>query len=112
MRLIPSAFAVAVLGAAAITGSAAHAGAYSASFEGCQTAISERLGLDTTPASYNVDKVKSKARYRDISYTVSATDTSSPVQGVKASCRVRQSGEVLGLEFDNATLPNAVANTQ
>jgi hypothetical protein len=109
MRLLPSALAIAVLGAAAFSGSA-QASAYSASFEGCQAAISDRLGLASTPASYNVEKVKSKSRFRDISYSVSANDDSSPVQGVKASCRVKQNGEVLALELDNATLPAALAN--
>ena len=111
MRLLPSALAIAVLGTAAFAGSA-HASAYSASFEGCQAAISDRLGLDATPANYNVEKVKSKPRYRDISYSISASDQSSPVQGVKASCRVKQSGEVLALELDESTLPAKVAHTQ
>jgi len=112
MRLIPSALAVAIVAAATFTGSVAHADAYTASFNGCESAISDRLGLATTPANYNVQKVKSKARYRDISYTVSASDSASAVQGVKASCRVKKNGEVLALEFDNSTLPNTVANTQ
>lgn len=110
MRILPTALAVAVLGTAAFTGTA-HADAYSASLDACQAAISDKLGLATTPASYDVQKIKSKARFRDISYRVSAHDAANPMQGVKVSCRAKQNGEILAVEVDAASLPNAVANT-
>src|SRR4030095_10866725 len=108
MRALPSALAVAVLGAVGFSGTA-HADAYGASFSGCETAISERLGLAETPAADNIEKVRRKPRYREIDYSVTAQDGASPVQGVKVSCRAKQNGEVLALEFDDATLPNALA---
>src|SRR5262245_25084827 len=69
MRPLPSALAVAVLGAVGFSGTA-HADAYGASFSGCETAIQERLGLSDTPATYNIEKIRSKARYRQIDYSV------------------------------------------
>src|SRR5262245_25091077 len=108
MRTLPSALAVAVLGAVGFSGTA-HADAYGASFSGCETAIQERLGLSDTPATYNIEKIRSKARYRQIDYSVTAADASGSVQDVKVSCRAKQNGEVLALEFDDSAQPNALA---
>ena len=110
MRILPAVLALTVLGSAAFTGTAG-ADAYSASLDACQSAISDKLGLATTPASYHVQKIRSKPRFRDISYRVSADDAASPLQGVKVTCRAKQNGEVLAVEVDAATLPQAVADT-
>ena len=110
MRILPAVLAVTVLGTVAFAGTAG-ADAYTASLDACRSAISDKLGLAATPASYNVQKIRSKPRFRDISYSVSADDAASPVQGVKVSCRTKQNGDVLALDVDAATLPQAVADT-
>lgn len=92
----------------ALAGTAATADTYTASIEGCKTAIGERLGIADIPAQYRVKTVKTKNRYRDLGFLVSANDDTSPVQGVVVNCRARTNGEVVTLDFPE-TLPGAVA---
>lgn len=109
MRTLNSALAVALLSAAALT-VPAHAGSYTAAVEGCESAISERLGLGDVPTSYNLEKIHSKSQYRDLVFVVSARDAANSVQGVKAHCRARHNGDVMTLTFDDeAALPVNVA---
>jgi hypothetical protein len=53
--------------------------------------------------------VKSRNNYRDLSFSVSVYDRANPIQGVDVACRATRSGEVLAVEFDDATLPVSVA---
>ncbi len=109
MRTIHSAVAIALLSAAALTGSA-HADEYTASIDGCRSAISERLGLGDVPTSYNLEKVRSKSQYRDLMFVVSVRDSANTIQGLKAYCRAHRNGDVTALTFDdNAALPVGVA---
>jgi hypothetical protein len=82
---------------------------YTASIDGCKQAIGERLGLSDTPTNYNIDKVKSRNNYRELSFSVSVYDKANPIQGVDVACRATRSGDVLAVEFDEATLPVSVA---
>jgi len=105
MKTLTTAFAV-LLGMAAAT---AQAGPYDAAIDACHTAISEHLDIAKVPTNYDLQKVRSKARYKDLSFSVSAYDDANPVQRVKVSCRARSNGEVLALEIDPDTLPTALA---
>ena len=86
-----------------------YADQYTASIDGCKQAIGERLGLANTPTNYNIEKVKSRNTYRDLNFSVSVYDKANPVQDVDVTCRVKRSGDVLALDFDDATLPASVA---
>lgn len=106
MRLI----ALTIVGTAlSLAAAGASATKYSASIDGCEAAISERLGLALDSASYDIGKIRSRTQYRDMNFRVSAHDDASPVQNVKVSCRSKTNGEVLAVQFDDATLPNALA---
>ena len=112
MRTLTS-IAVAVIGSAALTTAVvAHAGPYTASEKVCQSAISERLGLDAVPSQYALENVHNKMQYRDFKYVVSANDSASAVQDVKVTCRVRKTGDLMALTFDPASAPVSVAKTQ
>jgi hypothetical protein len=87
----------------------AYADQYAASIDGCKQAIGERLGLADIPTNYNIQKVKSRNTYRDLDFSVSVYDRTNPIQGVDVSCRVKRSGDVLAIEFDDATLPASIA---
>jgi len=104
MKTILASFAVALLATMSFN---ANADAYAASIQGCEKAIGERLGI--ADATYNVQKVNSAARYRDLSFSVSAADASHPVQNLKVTCRAKQDGEVLAVNYDESALPTAVA---
>lgn len=90
-------------------GSTAYAGQYTKSIEGCENAIGQRLGIADVSTNYNVGKIKTQGRNRDMAFSVSAYDKTNPVQGVAVNCRVTRGGEVLALEFDETALPTTVA---
>jgi len=92
----------------ALAASGAAADSYSRSIDGCKAAIGERLGLENVPAQYRVKTVKSKTRYRDLGFLVSANDDTSPVQGVIVNCKAKTNGQVLALDFPE-DLPGAIA---
>ena len=94
--------------ALSVAGSAS-ANSYTKSIEGCHDAIGERLGIAGLNTNYNIGKIKSRNSYRDMDFSVSVRDDASPVQNVDVSCRVTRGGEVLALDFDESTLPNALA---
>ena len=104
MKVALSSFTAAVLALASVHASA---DSYTASIQGCQKSINERLGV--SDASYSVKKIQTSPHYRDINFTVSATDTAAPIQQAKVSCRAKQDGEVLAVKFDDTTLPAEVA---
>jgi len=87
----------------------ASANSYSASVDSCENAIAERLGITDLNANYNIQKVKSRSRYRDINFTVSVFDEQHPVKGVKVKCRAKSNGTILAVEFDSKTLPASIA---
>lgn len=88
----------------------AHAGGeYTASIRGCEAALAERLGVDGAALRARLDGVDSSARYRDLDFRVRTTDAAHAVQDLRASCRVRKSGEVLSLAFDPEIAEAAVA---
>ncbi len=99
--------ATAVL-ALTVSGAAA-AGSHTKSIDGCHQAIGERLGVADVNTNYDIGKIKSRGKYRDMEFRVSVRDDASPVQDVDVNCRVTKGGEVLALEFDDSTLPNAIA---
>jgi hypothetical protein len=87
----------------------AHAGGeYTASIRGCEAALAERLGVDGAALRARLDGVDSSARYRDLDFRVSTTDAAH-AQDLRASCRVRKSGEVLSLALDPEPTDTAVA---
>jgi hypothetical protein len=85
------------------------AGEYTKSLQGCHDAIGERLGIQDLNTNYDVGKIKTRGKYRDMAFSVSVRDDASPVQDVEVDCRVTRGGQVVALEFDDATLPNALA---
>lgn len=89
-------------------GGTAYAGEYTKSIEGCENAIGQRLGIADVSTNYNIGKIKTTGRKRDMQFSVSVYDKSSPVQDVGVSCSVTRGGEVLALQFDEA-LPTTVA---
>src|SRR5262247_3103296 len=105
MKVALSSLTAAVLAFASVHANAADA--YTASIQGCQKSINERLGV--TSASYSVKKIQTSPRYRDINFSVSADDASTPVHQLKVSCRAKSDGEVLAVQFDESALPSAVA---
>jgi hypothetical protein len=80
---------------------------YTASIQGCQKAISERLGV--SDADFSVKKIKSSPRYTDLNFSVSASGAVAPIDQLKVSCRAKSDGEVLAVNYDEAALPTAVA---
>ena len=86
-----------------------NADSYSSSIGACKNAIGERLGITDVDTRYNIKKIKSKARYQDIKFSVTAFDESHPVQGVKVKCRTKKNGEILAVEFDQESLPASIA---
>ena len=96
---LPSVIA-AVLATVALNASA---DSYSASIQGCQKSINEKLGV--ADAAYSVKKIQTSPRYRDINFTVSAEDATTPVRQMKVSCRAKQDGEVLAVQFDESAMP-------
>jgi hypothetical protein len=104
MKVALSSFTAAVLAFASVHASA---DSYTASIQGCQKSINERLGV--TDASYSVKKIQSSPRYRDINFTVSAADAANPISQAKVSCRAKSDGEVLAVQFEDTTLATEVA---
>ena len=100
MKYLTSIFAAALLLGAA----SASADQYRASIEGCEQAITERLGAIAQDARVRMKSVKSKARYKDYKFTVTAGNAKG-----SAECRVRASGEVLALDVRGFDLPVAQA---
>ena len=98
--------ALAIAGAGTLT---AHANSYTASIDACESELSNRLGLAEVNTNYNIKKVKSRSRYRDINFSVSAFDKTHPVQKVRAKCKVKPNGTVLAVDFDADTLPASIA---
>ncbi len=92
-----------------LAGYSAAADAYSASVNSCRNAIGDKLGISDVPATYDIQKVKTKARYRDIRFSVSAFDKNNPLQNVEVKCRSKRSGEILAVEFNPNTLPHSIA---
>lgn len=80
---------------------------YTASIQGCQKAITERLGVSA--ADFSVKKIKSSPRYTDLNFSVSASSAATPIDQLKVSCRAKSDGEVLAVKYDEAALPTAVA---
>jgi hypothetical protein len=78
---------------------------YTASIQGCQKAISTRLGV--SDADFSVKKIQSSPRYTDLKFSVSSA--TAPVDQLKVSCRAKQDGEVLAVNYDESALPTAVA---
>ena len=105
MKIALSSLTVAVLALAGAQANAADA--FTASIEGCQKSINERLGV--TDASYSVKKIQSSPRYRDINFSVSAEDATNPIKQMKVTCRAKSDGEVLAVQYDETALPSAVA---
>jgi hypothetical protein len=105
MKIALSSLTVAVLALASVQANAADA--YTASIQGCQKSINERLGV--TDASYSVKKIQSSPRYRDINFSVSAEAAANPVKQMKVTCRAKSDGEVLAVQFDESALPSTVA---
>jgi hypothetical protein len=83
------------------------ADSYTASIQGCQKAITERLGV--SDADFSVKKIKSSPRFTDLNFTVSASSAAAPIDQLKVSCRAKSDGEVLAVNYDEAALPTAVA---
>jgi hypothetical protein len=83
--------------------------AYRASIEGCENAIATQLGVSDQAVSYNLQKVKSSARHRDLNFSVSMRDSASPVQKAQVSCRAQKNGDVLTVAFADPSLLPAVA---
>ena len=88
---------------------ASAADSYTASIQGCQNAIAERLGIPADQAAFSVKKIQSSARYRDFNFRVSASEGATPVDQLKVSCRAKNDGEVLAVNYDEGALPAAVA---
>jgi hypothetical protein len=107
MKVALTSLFAAVLVTASFQASAADA--YSASIQGCQNAIAERLGLSATDAAFSVKKIQSLPHYKDFNFSVSSADATSPIQQLPVSCRAKQDGEVLAVKFDESVLPAAVA---
>jgi hypothetical protein len=105
MKVALSSLTAAVLAFASVHASAADS--YTASIQGCQKSINERLGV--TDASYSVKKIQTSPRYRDINFSVSAEEATNPIHQLKVSCRAKSDGEVLAVQFDETALPSAVA---
>ena len=100
MKYLTSIFAAAMLLGAA----SANADQYRASIDGCKQAITERLGTTAEDARVKMKSVKSKSRYKDYKFTVTAGNAKG-----SAECRVRSSGEVLALDIRGFDLPVAQA---
>jgi hypothetical protein len=90
--------------------------AYRAAIEGCENAIATQLGITDQTVTYNLKKVKSAVRHRDLDFSVSVSDAASPIQQaaspiqqVKVSCRARKNGDVLTVAFADPSLPQALA---
>ncbi len=98
--------AAGILAASTLT---ANADNYSASIDACENALGDRLGIDEVNTHYNIKKMKSRSKYRDIKFSVSVFDEAHPVKKVKAKCRVKPNGTVLAIEFDQNTLPASIA---
>ena len=96
---------VAILVLASFQASAADS--YTASIQGCQKAITERLGV--SDADFSVKKIKSSPRYTDLNFSVSATGAATPIDQLKVSCRAKSDGEVLAVNYDETAFPTAVA---
>lgn len=107
MKIALSSLFAAVLATASFQASAADA--YSASIQGCQNAIAERLGLSATDAAFSVKKIQSAPHYKDFNFSVSSADATSPIQQLPVSCRAKQDGQVLAVKYDESALPAAVA---
>lgn len=84
---------------------ASAADSYTASIQGCQKAISERLGV--SDADFSVKKIQSSPRNIDLKFSVSSA--SATVDQLKVSCKAKQDGEVLAVNYDESALPAAVA---
>jgi hypothetical protein len=84
---------------------ASAADSYTASIQGCQKAISERLGV--SDADFSVKKIQSSPRSVDLKFSVSSA--TATVDQLKVSCRAKQDGEVLAVNYDESALPTAVA---
>jgi len=82
---------------------------YEASIRGCEDAIGQRLGLAQSEFRTRIKGVDSASRYRDLDFSVFALDDANPIQGVRVSCRVRRNGDVLAVDFDERSLPGAIA---
>ena len=80
---------------------------YTASIQGCQKAISERLGV--SDADFSVKKIQSSPRYTDLKFSVSASSAAAQIDQLKVSCRAKSDGEVLAVNYDESALPAAVA---
>ena len=99
-------FAATVLFAVALP---VNADSYSSAISACETEIGQRLGISDVNARYNIEKIKSRGRFKDIEFKVSVFDETHPVQSVTASCRTKTNGNLLAIEFDQESLPANIA---
>jgi hypothetical protein len=83
------------------------ADSYTASIQGCQKAISERLGV--SDADFSVKKIQSSPHYTDLKFSVTASGAATPIDQLKVSCRAKSDGAVLAVNYDESALPAAVA---
>jgi hypothetical protein len=98
------------LALAALLAGTAHANDYRPAIAGCEAAIGTQLGLDSGDARFNLEKVKSRSRTREMSFVVTAFDDASPVQAVDVACVATHGGEVVSVTFPDGEYPNAVAD--
>ena len=106
MKVVLSSLTAALLAFGSVHASADDA--YTASIQGCQKSINERLGV--ADASYSVKKIQTSPRYRDINFSVTAEDAATPVKQMKVSCRAKSDGEVLAVQIDESQLPSVATH--
>ena len=88
---------------------AAASDSYQAAIDGCRSAIGGQLGMTQNDLSFNLKKIRSSVRHRDMEFSVSARDDASPVQSTRVSCRARTNGEVLTVAFADPSVVQTVA---
>jgi hypothetical protein len=105
MPIARTTFAIAAL-AVALAGPA-HAGTNTVAIEHCQSAINERLGVES--ASYELEKVHSSLQYRDYTFSVSTQPTADDVH---VTCRARKTNSVQSLTFAEGSSPTGTLATK
>jgi hypothetical protein len=104
MPTVKSAAAIACL--AAVLGAPAYADSNSTSIHNCQAAISDRLGLDSVPVSYDLKNVHTAMQYRDYTFSVTAAPS---INDLEVTCRARKTASVRSVTFDESAVPVSVA---
>ena len=98
-------FAIATLAIA--LAAPAYAATGKAAIEHCQSAINERLGVES--ASYELEKVHTSMLYRDYTFTVSAQPKADDVH---VTCRARKTNTVQSLTFAEGGSPVGTVATK